>query len=475
VMLLATPATAGTVSFPLIGIGSGIFTSPTPPSITVLDGSASVLTVSSPNTVAGVASSITLQSLNAANAVVPFKGGPVTLTLGTDDAAALINGQLLPAQPAAVPPVPAGHSITVNVPANSGTYTIPATFFAAGSQSIVADSGALKGTSVPFTVAPAPASALRIDSLADTSGTSSDSKPVQGQTFAVGFSALDAYGNLATASSVTASLSSSNANLSGGTLAASPVTTTTGTGSFSAVFSRPQTGLDVTVSAVGLTPASTTTDVASGATTITPVGSVGGATAVLPNGSFGPVSFTSATCVVGVDLGCASGTEFTLAGVFTNPANPDDHLYSFDAPAALTWTCSSPADCSHGPLTTEGTAAGTRSAESEPSTNYLYNQGIGDINEQEQVEDFHWFPIYVALRTGTNLDGTPQYGPFGLAPACSPFVTNPASIITGRIVNSDAQTAGYCVDVYAITRAGQTFTGAPTIPVLFVEDPKMRP
>jgi len=470
------PTAPGTVSFRLIGIGNGIFVSPTPVSITVLDGSASVLSVSAPNSVAGTGSTITVQSLNASNVVVPFKGGLVTLTLGTDDGAALINGQTLPAQPAATPPIPQGRSITLNVAPNAGTFTFSATLFAAGQQSVVADSGTMHGTSQPFTVLPGPASALRVDSVADTSGLSSDTKPVQGQTFAVGFSVLDGYGNLATTSSVTALLSSTNA-VSGGTLAASPVTTATGTGAFSAVFSRPQTGLNLTVSATGLTSAATTTDVASGATTLTPVGPVGDATTVLPNGSFGPVSFTSGACTPGLDLGCGTGVEYTLAGVFTNPANPDDHLYTNDAPASLTWTCSTGANCVHGPPPSSGSTTAARALENEPSgANYLYNRGLdSDLFEQEQVEDFTWFPIYVALRTGTNQDGTPAYGPFGKAGPCSPFVTSPANIITGRIVNQDAIDAGYCVDVYNISRAGNTFDGALTLPVLFVEDPKMRP
>ena len=35
--------------------------------------------------------------------------------------------------------------------------------------------------------------------------------------------------------------------------------------------------------------------------------------------------------------------------------------------------------------------------------------------------------------------------------------------------------AGFCVDVNAITRAGNSFTGDLTIPILFVEDIRARP
>jgi len=39
----------------------------------------------------------------------------------------------------------------------------------------------------------------------------------------------------------------------------------------------------------------------------------------------------------------------------------------------------------------------------------------------------------------------------------------------------DAQAAGFCVDVNAITRTGDLFGGDLRIPVLFVEDLKLRP
>jgi hypothetical protein len=42
------------------------------------------------------------------------------------------------------------------------------------------------------------------------------------------------------------------------------------------------------------------------------------------------------------------------------------------------------------------------------------------------------------------------------------------------ITNPAAQALGFCVDVNAITRAGNRFSGDLVRPVLFVEDPKMR-
>ena len=45
----------------------------------------------------------------------------------------------------------------------------------------------------------------------------------------------------------------------------------------------------------------------------------------------------------------------------------------------------------------------------------------------------------------------------------------------GRILTSQAQAAGFCIDVNAITRAGNSFTGALSMPLLFVEDPRLRP
>ena len=45
----------------------------------------------------------------------------------------------------------------------------------------------------------------------------------------------------------------------------------------------------------------------------------------------------------------------------------------------------------------------------------------------------------------------------------------------GQIVDPVARSLGFCVDVNAIARAGNSFTGDLSLPVLFVEDPRLRP
>jgi hypothetical protein len=47
--------------------------------------------------------------------------------------------------------------------------------------------------------------------------------------------------------------------------------------------------------------------------------------------------------------------------------------------------------------------------------------------------------------------------------------------LTGQITDPIAKSLGFCVDVNAITRTGNVFSGDLRIPVLFVEDLKLRP
>lgn len=44
----------------------------------------------------------------------------------------------------------------------------------------------------------------------------------------------------------------------------------------------------------------------------------------------------------------------------------------------------------------------------------------------------------------------------------------------GKITSELALATGYCIDVNAITRSGNAFTGDLTRPVLLIEDPHMR-
>lgn len=162
-------------------------------------------------------------------------------------------------------------------------------------------------------------------------------------------------------------------------------------------------------------------------------------TALLPNGSNGPVSFTEVPCdALAGDPSC--DTEVNLFGDFKD--GEGQPRYSFDDPAAIEWTCPA-AEC--------------------PATPAVYGSF-----DQDQVNDFQNYRIEVSLL----VDG--EYTPFVEAEPCNPIVTDPDDVVTGRITDPAAQTAGFCIDVYAISRADNSFGGDLTIPVLFVEDPKLR-
>ena len=212
--------------------------------------------------------------------------------------------------------------------------------------------------------------------------------------------------------------------------------------------------------------------------TLTVQGEESGAKAVLSNGANGPVTLVVENCDGDqtATAPCTTGTQFVLTGNFKDNSNPPQPLYSFASPAEIDWLCG-PSDCPHGP---NGTVEG-----GEPSTSYLYNyncpgsscSGEGStFGEREVEEDFNWYPLYISIHKG-GVDT-----PFARAGRCVSLPTSssdPAKMakltVTGQITDPAAQTAGFCVDVNAITRAGDVFGGALTIPVLFVEDLKLRP
>ena len=164
---------------------------------------------------------------------------------------------------------------------------------------------------------------------------------------------------------------------------------------------------------------------------------------MLPNGANGPVSFTEVPCSA-VEADC--DTEVNLFGNFKD--NAGQPLYSNANPATITWKC-----------------PGTVCPYVQPETGY------GE-NIQEQWVDFETYKIEVSLR---NDDGT--YTPFE-SPASATRSRRPVGgCDAARSRTSPAQSPGgkgFCIDVYTITRDGGSFTGDLTIPVLFVEDPKLR-
>ena len=186
----------------------------------------------------------------------------------------------------------------------------------------------------------------------------------------------------------------------------------------------------------------------------------GTASAGLPNGGFGATFLTTAPCTAPQ---CHQGTEISLSGTFTDPDGGGE-LYSDAHPASVAWTCGA-ADCPH------------RDAAGESwRTDYqhnLFSRYAGA--EREVYEDFVDYPIEVSLLVGG------EYQPFAKAPSCVDMF-DPSKIgRTGVLDSVAAKAAGFCVDVYAITRSAtassgqcQSYFGDLTLPVLFVEDPKMR-
>ena len=89
-------------------------------------------------------------------------------------------------------------------------------------------------------------------------------------------------------------------------------------------------------------------------------------------------------------------------------------------------------------------------------------------DEPRADRGLHQYPLQVSLKTPTG------YTPFAQAPSCRDLNDVTQKGLTGKIVAPAAVAAGFCIDVYAISRAGNSFYGDLTRPVLFVEDPRLR-
>jgi hypothetical protein len=171
--------------------------------------------------------------------------------------------------------------------------------------------------------------------------------------------------------------------------------------------------------------------------------------ALLGNGFVGALTFTEVPCEA-LPEQPECDTEVNLNGTFKDETG---NLYSNEDPAGVAWTCP---------------------AEQCPfiAPEASYSEAV-----QNQWVDFENYKIEVSLKKD---DGT--YTPFEVAGFCNVKVGDPALGVSGQITfpGSQAPTAenpdgkGFCVDVYAISRAGDSVDGDLTIPVLFVEDPKLR-
>lgn len=452
-----TATTPGTLTFSVLHhdddeytiVGGG-------PSWAVIDGVVTNfgVAVGTPVT-AGTPTTVTVQSRNAANQVVPFAGGPVTYSLLNADlnAAASLNGGAFVG----------GTSETSSIPATySGSWTVPMTLTKAQSQTVTATDAAITGVSNPFVVQPGPPASLTIDSVVDTSSTPALPSPAANKPFNVAFTAWDAYGNIATTPAVPVTLTTTNS--AGGLLTVNTVSPstdgTTGHGVLSASFSAAQIGLNLLLSSGSLIPGTATINVSlAGAAIVGTPGTPGSlnagtAGANLGNGAYGNVYLTQTLCST-TDPTCSQGYETTLAGTFSDPTL-GTHLYSDAAPASMSWTCDVLV-CPH--------------ADGDPATSAYPGTG-GEEEESpayEQIEDFNKYPMYVSIfKNGA-------YQPFAKATPCRPLTSWSQRGLTGQMTDPTAIANGFCVDVYAISRAGGVTGGALTMPVLFVEDPKLRP
>lgn len=457
------PSTPTTLTFKLIGIGGGLFTTNDAPTVTVVPAHPAAFTVSVPSGAqAGTPTTVSVTAVDSSGTAMPYAGGPVLVSLGTADPMATIGGGSFSG----------GSPVSLSLPPSAtGSYSLPATFFKAiGSQSVTVTEDAATpatGSSPTFAVAPGPAAQIIFDSITDDS-TPPLPSPAINKSFHAAFHLLDAYGNVAPSPGLV-TLSAP----AGFSLSSTPVTAPSGTGSIAGTFTAGPIGsvlLTVTADGVSLPASLSTTLLAAGASaSLTPdiSGSLaaGGATADLVHGADGTVTLTVGSCATGTT--CPSGVELDLAGNFKSNGDP---LYSFASPGQVSWTCST---CAH--------------QDDGNQTNYVWNyncqksscRGDGSLfGEREVEEDFNSFPLFVSLKQA---DGT--YTSYAQAPRCVPLPTYSTSATdrytllhqTGQIVNPAAQQAGFCIDVNAITRVGNVFSGALTLPVLFVEDPKMRP
>ena len=162
---------------------------------------------------------------------------------------------------------------------------------------------------------------------------------------------------------------------------------------------------------------------------------------MLPNGSNGDVSFTEVPCEA-----LAGDPELRHRGRTwraTSRALTSKPLYSIDDPAAVDWTC--PAD------------------ECLRDRRPVY----GSFDQDQEV-DFENYRIQVSLLVNG------EYTEFADAEPCNPIVERPAQASSpGR---SPTTTPRRRASASTSTRSAvpTAFGGDLTIPVLFVEDPKLR-
>ena len=447
--ITATPAASGRWTWAAAAKNSDAWSegqrfsqSGTNPQVTVRPGPPAHLSVTGPtgNVGAGAAFNATATVTDTyGNLVDPVTvNGQVDVAGGSQRSASTVDGKV---------------TLALDAPTRPGVYTYTVT---------VASTSLTQPTS--FTVVPGPPTHLTIDAVSDPLHPGTLSFLSTGKPFDVQVTARDAYDNASPyAGAVTLTATGHAGDPTVGVLSTlsqqqlDPATTLS-----EVTYSGVGLGVTLIASAAGLGPdATTSVDVNAFVTQVAGTPGVaidpallnvpGRATADLGKGANGTVSLLVSAC--GTDpTPCSAGTQVQLSGSFKDSSgNP---LYGFGTPssplmpAEILWQCPASA-CPHPDLSEEPRFA-------------TYNYWGND----EGREEFNSYPVYVSLHTPTG------DLPFAQAPACVPSWNR---WTTGRILTSQAQAAGFCIDVNAITRAGNSFTGALSMPLLFVEDPRLRP
>ena len=515
-IIFTTGASPSTLSFPFIGVGYGLFTASSTPTINVISGDAADFLITSTTSLvtAGDSGSFVLATRNAGGNTVPFAGGNVTFTLGTEDAGATLgyNGSTYSF-------TGAPSQVTVNLPSSGsslGTYPFAVKFTAAGPTSVTATlaSNLQVHGSYALTVVPGAPSKVNLLSVTDQGTGAGVSSPTTlnpppngplfvGQPIVVQFTVQDAYGNgVATSSGVTV--------------------TTTGVGVFTPLSSTASTGNDIASvtgtynkSAAAVSFGVSVASVVSPSTTLTDAVVVGTGTGLfvpgvpgvltstnfappvagegqcsfatitvvcasanLPAGANGAVTLALEQCPATLQF-CLDNTNNTVANLSTGPngfkAANGAPLYDAANPVTFLYGCSV-TECPH-------KVNGVNDDLLSNGVYFVYNEW------EESVEDYNAYPLRISY------PATPLT--YDLVPACQigtlngnvtvtsisqgtplPSVTN---LVALRAYQAQAPIAvplsKACVDVTNILRnttsTDPAVRGQVVFPIYFFDDPKI--
>jgi len=523
-----TGATPTTLSFPFLGIGNGVFTAASTPTIAVVSGDAAhfTLTTSTPTVTAGGVGSFHLTTQNILNADSPFSGGDVVFTLGTEDSGAslVFNGATYPFTSAGTG-LPS--KTTVRLPSSGaalGVYDFTVRFTAAGNQSV--DAALATNINVDgfanLVVNAGPAAKITLQSVLDSgtgkgivAGLPSTGPLFVGQPIVLSYFVTDAFNNgvpapadLAVSASGIGTFTQASAVPSNG------IDAGTVTGTYSAPFTGVSFGLSAASVPVAATPLSNDVVVGVGTGTFLPgVPSVLNSTNFAPpvngqgqcnfttvdvvcaqagfgNGASGTASLTLDPCPADAQSLCLDTTNNITASLQANLKTTSTDglfpLYSAQSPLQFLYGCSV-TECPHKVLRDGVWVNDDLISSSAGPTYNVYNSW------EESVEDYKAYPLYFQPAPTTQIP-TPAYQ---IVPACQigtldanghlvtditapeeaaglASVTNLVALQAYELANN-LPISQACVDVTNILRNTSTTAarGQVTFPIYFYDDPKI--